>query len=331
MKPAVVIAYQEFPDIALEQEVLVPAGAEVTRIKDLRAPESADLLRRAAALMVSVQKVTDDLLEAMPACLIVERAGAGLDAIDIPAATRRGIWVANVPEPYVEDVATHAIAILLSQVRRLPALFESTRQGRWDQRFVRPLHRPQELTLGVFGFGRIGRTMALKAMGLGMKVIACDAQVPAAAIAATGARAADWPTLLRESDYLTLHAPLTPATAKIVNEQALAAMKPTAFLINTGRGGLIDEDALLRAIQAGRLAGAALDVLTVEPPAPEHPLLHEPRIFVTPHIAWYSETSNREVRVRAAEEVVRVLRGEPPRAAASQLANPRAGRGPGRA
>jgi D-3-phosphoglycerate dehydrogenase len=139
-------------------------------------------------------------------------------------------------------------------------------------------------------------------------------------IAAGGGRAVDRETLLRESDYLSLHAPLTDASRRFLDAQALALMKPTAFVINTARGGLIDEEALLSAVQSGQIAGAALDVLSVEPPPDDHPLLHEPRIMITPHTAWYSEDANYDVRVRASEEVVRVLRGERPRCPVNEIA-----------
>jgi D-3-phosphoglycerate dehydrogenase len=143
--------------------------------------------------------------------------------------------------------------------------------------------------------------------------------VPAETIAAAGCRAVDWPVLLSEADFITLHTPLTPETRHILDAEALKLVKPTAFVINTARGALIDEPALLAAVQSGRLAGAALDVLGVEPPAPDYALLHDDRILVTPHIAWYSEGATAEVRVQGADNVARVLRGEPPRTPANQV------------
>ncbi len=182
-----------------------------------------------------------------------------------------------------------------------------------------PRRRLRGQTLGLLGFGRIGQAVAAKARGLGVELIVHDPFLNAQAIADAGARPVDRETLLRESDYLSLHAPLSEANRRFLDAAAFALMKPTAFVINTARGGLIDEEALLHAVQSGQIAGAALDVLTVEPPAPDHPLLHEPRVLITPHTGWYSEDANHDVRVRAAEEVVRVLSGDRPRCPVNQV------------
>ena len=173
--------------------------------------------------------------------------------------------------------------------------------------------------MGLLGCGRIGQAVARKGKGLGLRVIAHDPFMDAQAIRGLGVEPVDFDTLLAESDFISLHSPLTEANRHIINAISLAKMKSTAYLINTARGPLIDEDALLQAVRAGQIAGAALDVLTVEPPSPDNPLLHEPHIFVTPHTAWYSEAAKVDVRVRGAEEVVRVLNGEPPRAPANRI------------
>jgi len=198
-------------------------------------------------------------------------------------------------------------------------LVESTRNGEWTHRLVAPLRRLRGQTLGLLGFGRIGQAVATKASGLGLEIMAHDPYLDAQVIVAGDARAVDRETLLRESDYLSLHVPLNDTTQRFLDAQALALMKPTAFVINTARGGLVDEEALLHAVRSGQIAGAALDVLTVEPPPPDHPLLHEPRIMITPHSGWYSEDANHDVRVRASEEVVRVLRGERPRCPVNEI------------
>jgi D-3-phosphoglycerate dehydrogenase len=262
--------------------------------------------------MVSIQHVTADVIAGLQKCRIISRVGTGLDAIDIPAATQRGIWVTNVPDYSVDEVSTHAVALLLAYARRIPSLVESTRRGSWDKMFVRPIQRLRGQTLGLVGFGRIGQAVADKARGFGLAIIVYDPYVEAQKLEALGVRPVDLETLLRTSDYISLHAPLTDSNQHIINAQALAQMKPTAFLINTARGALIDEDALVKALRDRQIAGAALDVFAVEPPAPDHPLLREERAMITPHIAWYSEAANHDVRVRGAEEVVRVLRGERP-------------------
>jgi D-3-phosphoglycerate dehydrogenase len=321
--PSVAIAYAfDFPDMSIERETLGAVGADLVPLAGLDKPEQLEAARQADALMVTVHRVPASLLAGMDRCRIISRAGTGLDAIDIPAATARGIWVTNVPDYAVDEVSTHAITLLLAQARRLPRLLEATRQGIWDSRAAKPFPRLKGQTLGLLGFGRIARAAGEKGRGLGLNVIAHDPFVPAATIEATGVRAVDAPTLWRESDFISLHTPLTDGTRQIVNAQALAQMKPTAFLINTARGALVDEAALLEAVRSGRLAGAALDVFTQEPPPSDHPLLHEERIIVTPHFGWYSEAANQDVRVGAAEEVVRVLSGRRPRSPVNELPGP---------
>ena len=172
----------------------------------------------------------------------------------------------------------------------------------------------------MIGCGRIGQATAVKGRGLGLDIIVYDPYVDAAAMAELGVRVVDLETLLRTADYISLHSPLTEETRHLMNAETLAMMKPTAYLVNAARGGLVDEDALLAAVQNGQIAGAALDVLAVEPVAADHPFLQEERILLTPHAGWYSEESKVDVRVQGAEEVVRVLRGERPRAPVNQLA-----------
>ncbi|MEP7358510.1 MAG: C-terminal binding protein [Anaerolineales bacterium] len=317
--PTVAVIYSEFPDTSVESEVLKAVDATVLHTRGLDTPEQLAVARQADALMVSIHKVPASLLATLANCRIISRVGTGLDAIDIPAATERGIWVTNVPDYSVDEVSTHAITLLLALARRLPRVLESMRRGEWDSRQARPFPRLKGQTLGLLGFGRIAQAVAGKARGLGLEVIAHDPFVPSPVMEAAGARPVDIETLWQTSDFISLHTPLTPGTRGIVNAQALSHMKPTAYVINTARGPLIDEGALLEAVRAGQIAGAALDVLTVEPPAPDNPLLHDERIIVTPHYAWYSEAANYDVRVRGAEEVVRVLRGERPRNPANEI------------
>ncbi len=317
--PTVAIIYNEFPDTSVESEVLRAIDATVIHTRVLDTPEQLAAARQADALMVSVHKVPASLIATLERCRIVSRVGTGLDAIDIPAATERGIWVTNVPDYSVDEVSTHAITLLLALARRLPRVLESMRRGEWDSRHARPFPRLKGQTLGLLGFGRIAQAVAGKARGLGLEVVAHDPFVTSQVMEAAGVRGVDAETLWRSSDFISLHTPLMPGTRGVVNAQALAQMKPTAYLINTARGPLVDEDALLDAVRSERIAGAALDVLTVEPPAPDNPLLHDERIIITPHYAWYSEAANHDVRVRGAEEVVRVLRGERPRNPANEV------------
>lgn len=320
MKPTVVIAHTAFgDDLAVERTVLRPLDAEIIHTGNLTEPEALAAVKSADALMVTLERVTAPIINSMDRCRVISRAGTGLDTIDIPTATARGIWVAYVPDYSIDEVSTHAIALLLAQARGVVPLVQSTRSGQWDPMRSGPVHRLRDQTLGIIGFGRIGQATAAKGKGLGLKVIVFDPFLNDEAVERLGVRAVDLETLAREADYISLHTPLLDSTRHIINEHFLSLTKPTAYLINAARGPLVDETALLHAVRNGQLAGAALDVLAAEPAPADHPLLQEERILITPHSAWYSEEAKIEMRTRAAEEVVRVLQGQPPRAPANKL------------
>jgi D-3-phosphoglycerate dehydrogenase len=315
----VVIAYGQRAQTELDTGLLEGMGYQVRHLDNL-----SDLsgLADADALMVTVQEVTEAVLAAMPACQVVGRVGTGLDSIDLDEAARRGVHVTYVPDYSVDEVSTHAVALLLAYARRIPQYLDLVRAGQWNSVGAGTIRRLSEQTLGVAGFGRIGQAVAGKGRGLGLRVLVCDPYRSGEDIRAAGCEPASWDTLLAESDFISLHVPLTPDSERLINVAALRAMKPTAVLINTARGGLVDEAALADAIQAGEIAGAALDVLATEPPAADSPLLGDPRVLITPHGAWYSVEAQRDVVVRACEDVQRVLSGQPPRSPANKPVAP---------
>jgi D-3-phosphoglycerate dehydrogenase / 2-oxoglutarate reductase len=227
--------------------------------------------------------------------------------------------VTNCPGYCTDEVSTHTIALLLSQARRLPQVRQMVRANEWDPRPVRPIRHPRTQTLGIIGWGRIGRAVSAKAMALGFKVMANDPYVGPKQMLDAGVQPADKETLLREADYVSLHTPLTDETKHMMDEHLLAHMQPSAYLINTARGLLIDEVALLEAVQSRRLAGAALDVLSSEPPQADHPFLQDDRFFITPHSAWCSEESDAAVWEWAAGNVAYALRNERPPHAVNQI------------
>lgn len=319
MNPTVTIAYPGFGDIEIEKEILSRIDARVEHVGSLDSPEAFEAARRCDALMVTIQNVPSGLIQNMERCRLICRVGTGLDAIDIAAATECGIWVTYAPDYSVDEVSTHAIALVLAQARGLPGFLRSTRRGEWDGEAGGRLFRLGDQVLGIIGCGRIGQATALKGRGLGLEVLVADPYADAAAMEAQGLRVVDLETLLRSSDYVSLHSPLTEETRELINADSLALMKPGAYLVNAARGGLIDEDALLAAVKGGQIAGAALDVLVEEPVTPDHPFLQEERILLTPHAGWYSEESKVDVRVQGAEEVVRVLRGGLPRAPVNRI------------
>ncbi len=269
--------------------------------------------------MVTIQPVSAEMMDRMPKCKIICRIGTGLDAIDIPAATERGIWVTNVPDYSIDEVSSHAMAFTLALARNLFRHRAMSQTGTWRYETERPIARIAGQTMGILGIGRIGGASSVKAKGLGFNVIAFDPYVSDARFEELGVRKVDFDTLLAESDFLTLHVPLTPETRKIINAEALAKMKPSAFLINTARGEVVDIPALVEAVQNGVIAGAGIDVLDVEPPPADYPILHEESILVTPHIGWASTESGHDVRERGAQDVVLVLQGQKPKYAANEL------------
>lgn len=307
------IAY-DLGDVSVEAEVLKQHQPKIVKVSESSLASGADRhVSESDALMITTQLVDRALLSRMPRCRIVSRVGTGVDAVDIDTATELGIWVTSVPDYAVAEVSTHTISLLLAHARHLFGGVALGRKGAWSSSSLPRIERLQEQTLGLLGFGRIAQAVAVKAKGLGMHVIAHDPLVSPDVFGKLGVDSVSWLELLKSSDYLSLHVPLTNKTKNVFDEQAMRRMKPTAVVINTARGGLVDEEALMEALTENRLAGAALDVFAVEPPPPDHPLLRDPRVLVTPHMSWYSEASKIDVRARAAEEVARVLEGSTPR------------------
>lgn len=319
MGSRVVIAYAGPGQAAVEEEILRAAGAEVFATGELESADALALARGADALMVGLNRVSAGLMDDIPNLKIVARVGTGVDAIDIPAATARGVWVTNVPDYSIDEVSGHAISLVLAQARMLFPHRVAGREGVWRYRAETPIRRFADQTLGILGIGRIGSASARKGIGLGINVIAYDPYLPDERFAELGVRRVDFDTLMRESDYLTLHVPLNDETRGIIDARALSLMKPTAYVVNTARGEVIDVDALVEAVRAGTIAGAGIDVLPEEPPPSDHPILHDDRIIVTPHIGWASVEAGHDSKVRGSEDVVRVLRGERPKYALNEI------------
>jgi D-3-phosphoglycerate dehydrogenase len=315
MTTTIAYALEDHDGMPFVRQALTGFNIEFVPVYPLDALASQPMLARADVLLVALQPVTAKVMDAMPKCRLISRLGVGVDNIDVPAATARSIWVANVPDYGTDEVSTHAIALALAQLRGLPRMMNDTKAGKWDGLVTAPLTRLTQLTLGVMGFGRIGSATARKALGLGMRVIAHDPFVSDEAIHTAGGQPVDQATLFKEADVVSLHLPLNASTRGIVNARLLSLMKPSAYLVNTARGGVINEADLLDALNAGLLRGAALDVLSAEPPPADHAvlqaLIHHPRVIVTPHMGWYSEQGRRDMHAFAGEDIARFLRGEP--------------------
>ncbi|MFF6806940.1 NAD(P)-dependent oxidoreductase [Streptomyces sp. NPDC012616] len=300
-----------WPDDAVERSVLEKAGH--TLVTGPAEPASAEVIddlvaeHRPVGILTCWAPVSTTAVQTSPDLRIVARLGVGLDNIAVDTATERGVWVTNVPDYCVEEVSDHAVGMVLAWTRGLAVFDRDVRAGRWNPASAR-LRRLSTLTCGVVGYGRIGRATAHKLGAFGCRILAHDPHPPKDA---PGVELVGLDELLRRSDAVILHVPLTPGTHHIIGTEQLALMKPGGLLVNVSRGGLVDTDAVVGALDGGHLDGAAFDVLESEPHVPAG-LLRQPGALITPHVAFSSDASVTELRRRAAEDVVRVLAGEAP-------------------
>ncbi|MFK8636237.1 C-terminal binding protein [Escherichia coli] len=287
------------------QFVVVPANASLE--EKLRQVSNAD------AIMVREATVSRPMIEAMQQCRVIVRYGVGVDNIDSQAAKEKGIYVANVPGYGSEDVAEHALALLLAATRRIATRNRDVRDGQWGIGQREPMFRLAGKILGVVGFGRISRCFVQKASGIGFKrILVVDPLLTDKQASQAGVTRVNLDTLCREADFISLHAPLTPDTHHLIGEAELAKMKPSAVLVNTSRGGLIDEQALINALLQQRIFAAGLDVFESEPLSAKSPLLQMDNTLCTDHTAWFTEESVVELQSKAAHEVRRAFEGEHP-------------------
>ncbi|EMW1811090.1 C-terminal binding protein [Escherichia coli] len=287
------------------QFVVVPANASLE--EKLRQVSNAD------AIMVREATVSRPMIEAMQQCRVIVRYGVGVDNIDSQAAKEKGIYVANVPDYGSEDVAEHALALLLAATRRIATRNRDVRDGQWGIGQREPMFRLAGKILGVVGFGRISRCFVQKASGIGFKrILVVDPLLTDEQASQAGVTRVNLDTLCREADFISLHAPLTLDTHHLIGEAELAKMKPSAVLVNTSRGGLIDEQALINALLQQRIFAAGLDVFESEPLSAKSPLLQMDNTLCTDHTAWFTEESVVELQSKAAHEVRRAFEGEHP-------------------
>ena len=298
---------------------LDPARAALARVEpELRMAASAsadDILavgRDADAILVTYAKLPGELLRKLTRCKAIGRFGLGVDNIDVAAAAELGITVTYVPDYCMHEVSDHAMALLLALARKIPFSNKLVQAGRWEMPAVVPIHRLAGRVLGLVGFGNIPRALAPKAKAFGLTVVTHDPFVPREVPAAAGVEAVSFERLLAISDFVSVHAPLTPSTRGLFNADALRKMKKGAMLINTARGPLVEEAALVAALDAGHLAAAALDVVEVEPLARDSRLLGRDNLILSPHTGFYSVEALDELQTKCASDVARVLCGEPP-------------------
>ena len=294
----------EYTDIELERALFAKAGIDVKTAQCKTEDEVIAHARDCRAILLQYAPITARVLAALPDVGIVSRIGAGYDTVDTQACAKAGVWVANSPDYGVGEVATHALALALASTRNIVAYHRDIGAGTWGYMSSGKLLRPSQLTLGIVGLGRIGKRMAHIARNVFKRVVAYDPYLIDGDFPAYVERAASLAELARQSDVVSLHTPLTAETQGMIDAKFFGALKPGAHLVNTSRGAVVNIVDLQRALDAGTLGGAGLDVLPEEPVARDSPLLRHPRVILTPHAAFYSVEAEVELRRKAAQNIV---------------------------
>ena len=311
-RPLIAVTDSPFPSLDPAKAALASLDPELRMAKSASADDILDVAREADAILVTYARLPGDLLRKLTRCRAIGRFGLGVDNIDIPAAAALGITVTYVPDYCMQEVSDHAMALLLALVRKVPLSNTLVQAGRWEVPPLVPIHRLSGRVLGLVGFGNIPRALAPKARSFGLRIVTHDPNVPAEIITAAGVESVGFDELLGMSDFVSIHAPLLPATRGLFNAEVFRKMKKGAALINTARGPLIDEEALVAALDAGHLGGAALDVVAAEPLPADSRLLGRDNVILTPHTAFYSVEALDELQTKCASDVARVLSGHPP-------------------
>jgi D-3-phosphoglycerate dehydrogenase len=311
-RPVIAVTDSVFPSLEPALAALARLDPEMRMSKSVAAEDILAVARDADAILVTYAKLPGELLRELRRCKAIGRFGLGVDNIDTKTAAELGIVVTYVPDYCMHEVSDHAMALLLALARKIPFSNKLVQSGRWEMPAVAPLRRLAGQVLGLIGLGNIPRALAPKARAFGFDVIAYDPYAAKDVFTACGVEAVSLETLLTRSDAISVHAPLTPATRGLMDAAAFARMKPGAVIVNTARGPLIDEQALLAALDSGRLGGAALDVVAAEPLPKDSPLLGRDNVILTPHTAFYSVEALDELQTKCATDVASVLSGQPP-------------------
>jgi D-3-phosphoglycerate dehydrogenase len=311
-RPVIAVTDSPFPSLDPAKAALARVDPELRMAKSASAEDILAVARDADAILVTYAKLPGELLRQLTRCKAIGRFGLGVDNIDIASATALGMTVTYVPDYCMQEVSDHAMALLLSLVRKVPLSNKLVQSGRWEVPPIVPIHRLSGRVLGLVGFGNIPRALAPKAKAFGLRVVTHDPYASADVLTRAGVEGVGFDALLGMADFVSIHAPLMPATRGLFAAEVFAKMKKGAFLVNTARGPLVDEDALIAALDSGHLGGAALDVVRTEPLAKNSKLLGRDNVILTPHTAFYSVEALDELQTKCATDVARVLSGEPP-------------------
>ncbi|HVI12971.1 MAG TPA: C-terminal binding protein [Pseudolabrys sp.] len=308
--PVIAVTDTVFPSLDPAKAALARLNPTYRMSKSVNAEDIVAVAKDADAVLVTYAKLTRDVLMQLNRCRAIGRFGLGVDNIDLPTAKEKGIAVNYVPDYCIREVSDHAMALLLALIRKIPLSNKLVQSGRWEMPAVVPIRRIEGTVLGLIGFGHIPRLVAPKAQAFGMKVISYDPFAKPEAFKAAAVESVDLDTLLKTSDYVSVHAPLLQATRGMLNAAAFGKMKKGAYVVNTARGPLIDEPALVAALDSGQVGGAGLDVVAAEPLAKDSPLLGRDNVIISPHTAFYSIEALNELQTKCATDVARVLNGE---------------------
>ena len=312
-KITVAITDTVFPDWKPAEAALSGLDVELIRAETPEQDAILAVAQNAQAVFVTYAQITADVIAGLENCKVIGRFGVGTDNIDIEAATNAGIVVTYAPVYCIDEVSDHAMALLLSLARKIPISTSMVSAGRWEMPAVVPIRRLRGRTLGLVGIGNIAQAIVGKAQAFGLKTIAADPYAPDEVFAKMNTERVQLDELYERSDYISVHAPLTPETESMFSSEAFRKMKSDALLINTSRGPVVDVDALVNALDAGEIGGAALDVLPQEPPAADHPLLGRDNVILTPHTGFYSEDALLDLQTTVATDVATVLGGGQPK------------------
>ena len=310
----VAVVDHDYPDLELERSIIEAEGGALISGNAKTEDDIVALARDVDGIINQYAPITDGVLSRLPKCRVVSRYGIGFDTIDAAAATKHGVVVCNVPGYCIGEVANHTVALMLTLARKTLAADRQVKSWRWNFAELLPIPAAEQATVGIVGLGNIGRQVAARVKVLGYRCVACDPYLADSLFDANQVSRLTFDALLAASDIVTLHTPLTEETHHLVGEPELRRMKDSAVLINTSRGKVVDQKALVSALTQGWIAGAGLDVLETEPPDPHDGILALENVVLTPHIAYYSETSVVRLRTMTAQSAVMVLKGRMPHA-----------------
>ncbi|RKD23229.1 hydroxyacid dehydrogenase [Ammoniphilus oxalaticus] len=309
----VVVTDFDYADVHPEEEVLDRLGITLIKAQCRSEADVIEICKDADGVLTQYAPFTREVIEQLDKCKVISRYGIGVDTVDLAAATEKGIIVSNVTDYCIDEVSDHAMAFLLACARKTVVYNQAVKQGVWDYKVGMPMFRLRGRALGLVGLGRIPQQVARKAQAFGMRVIAYDPYLPEHVARDLNVELVDLNTLCEQADFISIHTPLTEATRGFIGPEQFRRMKPEAVIINTARGPIINEQAMINALESGAIAGAGLDVLEQEPIPADHPFMKMDQVILNPHAAWHSNEAQEELKRKVAENVVDVLSGYWPR------------------